>query len=433
MSADEVPERKFNVLLYGIERKGLPIPAGPQQTRNFTAHFEKFDSPRRFNEFDGVVVFQGIFERFEWKTGYMDSYLEHHFERDELDKRKKEAALLLGQGGFLCFILTDQFIDRDDRRDFSGTDLAKHHLNYLSFYRENLKKRVAQVAPVLDEFKRFLDVYGAASTFFKNHNNSLDVKELVRVGSMPVGLLVNQAEYFIPSLVPDPRPEVIEEYVHLLLDALTSVHSKLHQAVPEWVSAYRFEEEERLVKSKQELLDQVREVEARLSTLARYKAALVHTGPELVADVSAILEAALGAKVDAADEFREDIKILDASGKTIAVCEVKGVNRGVKREHINQADSHRERSGFGADFPAWLVVNTSIKTSRTVAEKDQEIADEQVKHAAHMRVLVVRTLDLLGVLRLVLSGVLKSEHVAEVMLKSTGWLRVDGDELQIRR
>ena len=431
MTEAETPERNYNVLAFGLERKGLPFPSEPLRTRNFSVFFEKYGTARRFNEYDGVILFQGIFERFELTTGYMDSYLSHSYDVDELDKRKKEAVLLLGQGGFLCFLLTDPFTDRDGGRDFSGTDLAKYHLNYSHFYRENFGKRIAHVAPVLDEFKRFFDVFGAASSHFKNHNDSLDCRVLAKAGSAPVGLLLGQAEYFLPSLVPDARPDVITEYLQLLVDAITSVHNKLHQTVPDWVALYQFHEEAVLTDERASLISRNSEIDKRLMQLNRYKAALIHSGPELVADVSAILEAALGTKVDAVDEFREDVKLVGEDGKVVGVCEVKGINRGIKRENINQTDSHRERSGFDDSFPALLVANTSIKSARSIAEKDQEVASEQVKHAVHVRILIMRTIDLLGLLRLVLAGRLSQNDARTLVFSNVGWLRVQSDTIEI--
>jgi hypothetical protein len=37
----------------------------------------QYGTPRRFQQYDGVVMFQGIFEKFELKTGYMDAHLSH--------------------------------------------------------------------------------------------------------------------------------------------------------------------------------------------------------------------------------------------------------------------------------------------------------------------------------------------------------------------
>jgi len=237
MPETESQERSYNVLVFGLDKKRLPEPPEPLRTRNFSVHFENYGTARRFQEYDGVVLFQGIFEQFVRSSSYTaDYHLSHSFDENELDKRKKEAALLLGQGGFLCFMLTDPFIDHDDRRDFSGTDLAKYHLNHSNFYRENFRSRIARVKPVADEFKRFLELFGAASSSFKNINESLECRVLAKAGSYTVGILLGQAEYFIPSLVPDARPEVVTEYFELLVDAITSVHNKIHLRVPDWVT-----------------------------------------------------------------------------------------------------------------------------------------------------------------------------------------------------
>ncbi len=140
----EEKERSYNILVYGIEKHGLTAPIDPITSRNYTLSFEPFNSASRFIEYDGVILFQGLFEYFERKSNVMNSYLVHHCDNDELDKRKKEADLLLKKGGFLCFLLNSAFIDRDNGgRDIRGSDLAKYHLNYRDFYRDNFKNRIA--------------------------------------------------------------------------------------------------------------------------------------------------------------------------------------------------------------------------------------------------------------------------------------------------
>ena len=197
MTEPEESQRKFNILVFGIERVGLPMPTEPISVRNFTIHFEKYETGRRFNEYDGVIVFQGLFEKFKVVDSYMESYLSHTYDPDALDKRKKETALLLGQGGFICFLLTDRFIDQNRGQNIASTDLAKYHLNYSHFYRENFKSRIAHVTPKQDEFKKFLELYGAASSHFTNHNDSLDFRVLAKVNSNPVGALINRARIFL--------------------------------------------------------------------------------------------------------------------------------------------------------------------------------------------------------------------------------------------
>ncbi|MDD5321267.1 MAG: hypothetical protein PHD43_11765 [Methylococcales bacterium] len=427
---DEV-QRQYNVLVFGLEKKGLLAPPEPLRLRNFSIFFEKYGTARRFNEFDGVLVFQGVFERFELKNSYMESYLTHTYDADELDKRKKEAALLLGQGGFLCFLLTDPFIDHEKGRDYKGTDLAKYHLNYPHLYRENFQKRIAHVTHKVDEFKRFLEIYGAASSYFKYHNDSIDLRVVAEVQSASVGLVIDRLEYFIPSLVPDNTPEALKEYFELLVDALISCHNKLHQQLPDWITSFKFSEEAGLMGERSMLEDKIAGINSKLQEFDQYKAVLCHSGPELVADVCRIFEVGLGIIVDPVDDFREDIKLLDQDGNVICVCEVKGINRGIKRENINQTDSHRERSGFDNKFPALLIANTNIKSARSIQEKEQEIAAEQVVHAVRMNILMMRTIDLLSLLKLVLAGKKSREDAVDLLVSNVGWLHVKGDELHV--
>ena len=68
-------ERQYNVLVFGIEKLRLPVPSELLRARNFSIFFEAYGTPRRFQEYDGVVVFQGIFEKFERKSNYTNSYL----------------------------------------------------------------------------------------------------------------------------------------------------------------------------------------------------------------------------------------------------------------------------------------------------------------------------------------------------------------------
>jgi hypothetical protein len=434
MTETEVVERQFNVLVYGLERKNLPVPSEPIKSRNYSVSFERFETHRRFQEYDGVIMFQGIFESFQQKNGFDGAYLEHTCDRNELDKRKKEVDLLLGKGGFLCFLLTDRFLDDYHGRDLRTTDLAKYFLNCEYLFRKNFPKRKTEINSVINEFKSFLEHFGAANSFFENHNNTLEFHLLAehKIYKKPVGMILNRSEYYLPSLTPDRRIEAIQEYFEILVDAVTSVHNKLHQAVPEWVAAFKFDEEPRLIDERASLMDKVKNIDQRIDELTQFKAALVHSGAELVADVSAALEAALGIKVDAIDDFREDIKLIGDDGNALAVCEIKGINRGIKRENINQTDSHRERSGYDEGFPAILIANTNIKQARSIAMKAEDRVDhQQVRHAVHMHVLIMRTIDLLGLLRLVLSGKLTQLQACNLVLSNVGWLRIQSDEVQI--
>ncbi|MES9899734.1 MAG: hypothetical protein ABW148_12005 [Sedimenticola sp.] len=424
-------ERTYNILVYGIEKQGLAAPVDPITTRNYTLTFEPFNSSCRFNEFDGVILFQGIFESFELKSGVMESYLAHRCDNNELDKRKKEAQLLLEKGGLLCFLLNAPFIDREDGRDFKGSDLAKYHLNYGDFYRDNFKSRIAHLNIKSDDFRPFLEIHGAATSHFHHYNKHIDWRIIAEAGGKTSGFIINKNEYFIPSLIPNNRPEVINEFFDLLAKGLTASYNKLQVTLPDWIEEFPFSEEADLLSEQQSLETRINEIDGRRSVLSRYKSSLFLSGDDLAACVSEIFSHGFGFPVDTTDELREDFKVLSSDDNPILLCEVKGTNKGVKREYINQADSHRERSGFQDDFPALLIINTNIRNSRTITEKDQEVAKEQIQHAAKMNVLILRTLDLLELLKIFLDGQLTLNAITDLLINNSGWLKVKDSKYEV--
>jgi len=427
----ESPSRHYQILVFGIEKRGLTAPKDPVRTRNFTLNFEAFNTSKRFNEFDAVVLFQGIFEQFERKHNYLSSHLVHDCLADDLDKRKKESDLLLNKGGVLCFLLSDRFIDHDDHRDFRDTDLAKHYLNYSSFYRDNFASRVTKLNVESDDFRRFLNVYGASNSHFQHHNESLETNLIATASGYMVGMVLHKLLYFIPALVPDNRPEVILEYFTLLGDGLISSHLKLRQELPQWIEAFEFQEENALKKRLANLTAEIESVNSTMDKFRSYKRILALSGGELVSSVADVFTNVFGIKVNSNDDYREDLKLLDDEGKPFLLCEVKGTNGSVKREHVNQTDSHRERSGYDSRFPTLLIANTNMKSSRSLVEKDQPIPLEQVIHAKKLGVLILRSLDLLCLAGKFMENQLARQEIIELLTENVGWLRVNDQNITV--
>lgn len=420
--------RSYKILVYGIDKKGLNLPENEIKTRNYTLFFEAFTTTKKFSDYDGVILFKGIFEKFEYEYDVLDGrYLTHEYKRNELDKRKKEADLLLKEkGGFLCFLLDDSFIDEKYQR----TDLAKQFLNYPQLKRKNTE-RITELNILSDEFREFLKRYGAASSYFVNENNSIDFRKLVMLSGYSVGMIINKNSYFLPTLIPNNTPEIILEYFKHLSNGLVSSYNKLQESIPQWTKEFSFVEEKEIIKQKEKAKLQLEKLNKKQTELDKFKSILVLSGDTLVENVALTFKDGFGISVDCTDEFREDLKLLDEKSKPFSLCEVKGTNKGVKREHINQADSHRERSGYDEKFPSLLVMNTHIKNARSIEEKYQEIAIEQIRHAAKMNVLVLRTIDLLGILQLYLAGSIKKDDIKKLLTNNCGWLRVEEETYSI--
>ena len=82
------------------------------------------------------------------------------------------------------------------------------------------------------------------------------------------------------------------------------------------------------------------------------------------------------------------------------------------------------------EFPSLLIINTNLKNSVSLADKDQLVATEQIQHAFRNNVLLVRTLDLLNLVSLHMRGGLTSDAVIDLLTKSCGWLKV-GDAVEV--
>ena len=428
-SSEKKQIKIHNVLVYAIERENLIPPKDGIRRRNFHMSFEPFRTKRRFNEFDGVFLFQGCFEEIEHIRGnyWGSSYHNCEYEKDELDKRLNEVKLLLRQGGFICFLLCRPFIDSDGSNSYKHTDLAKMCLNIESFYRNNLRVRTTGVKCKRSEFARFLEIYGAAHTTFEDLNHNLDLKTIATVTSQIAGMIIWNKLFFLPVMIPDNTQERVTEFFTLLADAVISTRNKLVFEIPEWVNKFVFDQEVALSKEKSKLVESIQEINVNLERYREFKGILIEGDEQLVRTVSTVLSEGFEIPVNSFDEYKEDIKILNEKEEPIVFCEVKGVNRGVKREHVNQADSHRERAGLPSSFPAILVMNTHIKNTRSIDEKDKNVHKEQIIHARKNNVLILRTLDLLRLLKLKMEGEIDKNKVLDVLCSGGGWLKVSDD------
>jgi hypothetical protein len=420
---DEIDQQKYRLLAFGIERKGLRAPSESLSPKNYTLAFEPFETPKRLNQFDGAILFQGTLETFAWKEyPYAEPYLAHSCAKDELDKRKKEAQLLINNGGFICFLLSDPFIEHDKGRTFEATDFSKVFLNYASFYRKNFASRVTKIRPFRDEFRPFFELYGAANSFFQNNNDQIELRVLAKAENNTVSMVLFNSFFFVPCLIPDNNQ--IDEFFSLLCDALVSTRKKIQLELPAWANNFRFDAELPLFDERRTLVDHVETINRELTMYEEYKRILLFDGDLLVESTTNVLKKGFGFRIDASDEFKEDLKALNNEGKPIILFEVKGTNGNVKREHVNQADSHRERAGLPSTFPTILLINTHIKGSRNLSEKDRELVAEQVKHATKINVLMIRTLDLLNLLKLYFLKSITKEEILELFTKNSGWLKV---------
>lgn len=249
-------------------------------------------------------------------------------------------------------------------------------------------------------------------------------KALASAGRLTVSMVIDGNLFVLPTLIPKSATDAVEEYFTTLADGVVALWQRLREDLPQWASEYCFHGEVTILETKVKLSQDILDIEGRLSALEGLKRVLVLQGEPLVEAVIEVFEKTLPLKPEREESFREDLMLVDATRNAVAFVEVKGVGKGVARGHVNQADSHRERNGMPSRFPSLLIINTNMKNSMSIADKDQTVAPEQIQHAARNNVLILRTLDLLILASLHSSGGLTSDAVVGLLTGSCGWLRV---------
>ena len=73
-----------------------------------------------------------------------------------------------------------------------------------------------------------------------------------------------------------------------------------------------------------------------------------------------------------------------------------------------------------------------MKKAKSIEDKHVRVANEQVQHAAKNNVLILRTLDLLNLVNLLLSGKLDEARYVKLLTESSGWLEASATDWTIR-
>ncbi len=77
--------------------------------------------------------------------------------------------------------------------------------------------------------------------------------------------------------------------------------------------------------------------------------------------------------------------------------EIKGINGGLKREHINQVDSHRERLGLPTEIPGLLILNDFSDIDGLQERKAKRFDQVHLGHADKLNIRILRTTTLLEI------------------------------------
>ncbi len=265
------------ILVYGIDRLGLEKPAYPTRNQNFELEFHSFHSGGKFYDYDGVILFQSVFESVQ-RNPYNTASFSISYDRHELVKRRNQTTQLLEKGGFVCFLVHMGFVTHDSSgKDASETDLCKIYSNYSDLDRANLERDCSITKVHRGEFQAFLKDYGIARVKFDYYGDwhKVNIKKICEISSTGMaGFILPNNSYFVPCRL--PSKDEAEDFFTKLASALVATSKKLIQEIPEWVEGYKLPHEIGFLETEAKLQQQLDDLRAKEEVYRNYKRCLCH-------------------------------------------------------------------------------------------------------------------------------------------------------------
>ncbi|MGO9601796.1 MAG: hypothetical protein ACLQAT_00060 [Candidatus Binataceae bacterium] len=422
------PNVKENVFAYGFDQAGFQTSGTRWDTPRANITWIPYSESRRLDDADGVVTVQGIFEQIRIESGFSGPHANVRCDRELMLERDRQVRNLVERGGWICFLvgmIIDQVPDNSDyrTRSITNTDLCKIVLESEEIERSPVVSGLSSLRAVRNEFVDYVRQHGVAKTIFHLHK-SQSSRALIQSGSRAVGLVVGGRIFFLPFATARKDDQRAKDVVSLAADSIIDYRRKENEETPTWIDRYfRFRTEEQLLERLQSLEEQATATREELRRWTRYKRILAASGDRLTRDVVSILQEFFHLEVNPFDEGHEDFKI--KLGAVVCIGEAKGTNSGIQREYINQVDSHRERSNLTQQMPGLPIINDQMNIASIDQRSETTVPKKHIVHARAMNVLIVRTVDLLFLMRHTEQATDRNQILASALTAGGGWLAAD--------
>lgn len=425
------PASKKRVFIFGFDRIQLSSRGDYTTIEDQTEiSFVSFSSSMRLDEADGVIFPSGLFEEFGQERNMYDELYENvSVFHEELLQRQHEIHNLIRKGGWVCVLvqkIKDTLKKHYSTADASKTDLAKVLMNSIDLGRMPTNGIPATRA-TNDEFLNYAKNWGAAKTVLAFADGRDDIRILCKSGSNVTGVEWSGQIFLLPfhniRRGDDEGLAIAKEIAR----AISDYSQKRKSDIPKWVSAFSFATEAGLEQELATILARAQRIETDLRPWRLYKGILTQSGEDLRNTAVSILTKFFGLDAKPSDEFIEDLRI-QSGDKIICIGETKGTKKGLKREHINQVDSHRERLGLDNAIPGFLLINNDMSVESLAEREKTSFAKEHVVHAKRMNVLIMRSIDFLHLMKILETNSDRGGELLKRMSQGGGWLRATQTE-----
>lgn len=401
-----------------------------QTADEFDLYDVHLKSPESFLDFEGVVLFGGVFEcpanSYEPEEEWI-CRAPH-----DLDLRERQFWTAIEQGRIIVFLVPALHVDyttihrgRPPQYDLFKRIIAKSGIPW-----ETQEEPNSLVSSNVPEFRAYMEQYGSGYVCYElPQRDTLEANVIATTDRRTFGFAIGSKLFVLPAVYPQSHDHAISMAVAALQGAI-AYRARMMKRLPEWTGDFHFSQELELKKRADALRTELAEIDSSISEYASVKGALCYQSTPLLEVISEIMNRFFDIALNCDEKFIEDASITDDEGNILAVFEIKGVKKNFSRADVNQVDSHRERQGLPPETPGLLVMNT-FRSPESLEDKDTPPNSEIIQKGVAENVLLIRTLDLLRYADGIEKGVFSKDEFRETILSKTGWLKVENETIEV--
>jgi hypothetical protein len=423
------------IFAYGFDAVGFPIDGEPIELADASKlEFIRLHDSRDFCAADGVIIPQGIFERFETRTSMFSSKTDVWVDESLLLERERQIFDLLRQGKWVCFLvgeIVDDVSKGMHTEQIHDTDLCKRLLNAFGVdRRRRYKLEVSPGVIIRDkEFESYVESCGAPITVFDlPHAEPIERRVIVELtNNAVVGAEFDNQLFFLPFSPANKLRSTAVSVAKMVALAVSAYRRNRSVEIPAWVDALRFKSEKSLYPEINSLLEKLNRLESQLESWRDYKAILTTSGKALEHRIVAILESFFEFHVDPTEEDQDEALIMDKDNTPLVFLETKSTQKGIEKEFIDRLSFHRKSRWPLTSMPGVLFVNNDTSVTDVGLRLRTEVPADEIKHAKELNITIVRTIDLLFLMRHLENDPRKRERFLDLIFSGGGWLKANSE------
>lgn len=418
---------KKQYVFYGFDKIGYELPARITTFRKeFDIIFPKYDDNNvDWAKTEGLIIPNGIFE------DYNSVLKKFHFDESLLLEIEKKATNLISEGKWFCILAASKFYV-----DHKNTDLSKKIIKGFSYKVKPIETPFQILETPYDQFRKYMKNYGTVKNVFKYKGNNKSSITIIAGDREDYDQLIafehNCKLFVLPFHSAKKEESDLMDTSKIILEAICDYISVKKKELPDWVNEFKFNDEQVLEEKRKNLQQDLNQVDSEIAAWKEYKLVLTTKSENLREIIIKVFEEFFQFEIDPIDNHIEDFKIKESSN-ILAFCEVKGTKKGVKREYVNQVDSHRERNDIETSVPGILIINNQMALNSLQKRNETEITGEHITRAVNSNVLIIRTIDLLNFMKLYEkeSKGDRRKKMQNYLNKGGGWLKVDDKKIEL--